>query len=109
MAERLHDVRFPGESDDYRQARDELLRAEMEVRRLEAAVAAQRRELPLGGEAPQDYEFEEWDPTTAHGRGVPRDYQGHAQGGRELPLQPRVRRRRALPGAGRTDPGGPGE
>src|SRR3954465_2446481 len=69
-SERLHDVRFPGESDDYRDARAQLLRAEMDLRRQEAAVAAQRRQLPLGGGAPEDYEFEEWDPGTAPGRRV---------------------------------------
>jgi predicted dithiol-disulfide oxidoreductase (DUF899 family) len=57
----LHDVRWPGESDEYRQARDELLTAEVDLRRQIEAVAAQRRKLPLGGEAPQDYVFEEWD------------------------------------------------
>ena len=29
----LHEVRFPGESDRYRQARDELLTAEIDLRR----------------------------------------------------------------------------
>ena len=29
----LHPVRFPGESDEYRRARDELLGAEIELRR----------------------------------------------------------------------------
>jgi predicted dithiol-disulfide oxidoreductase (DUF899 family) len=61
QSERLHDVRFPGEPDDYRDARDELLRAEIDLRRQTEAVAAQRRELPLGGEVPQDYVFDEWD------------------------------------------------
>jgi predicted dithiol-disulfide oxidoreductase (DUF899 family) len=68
--ERLHDVRFPGEPDDYRQARDELLRAEMELRRQTEAVAARRRELPLGGEVPEDYAFEQWDEVTAAPRPV---------------------------------------
>jgi len=68
--ERLHDVRFPGEPDDYRDARDELLRAEIDLRRQIEAVAAGRRELPLGGELREDYEFEEWDPATAHARTV---------------------------------------
>ncbi len=54
-----HDVRFPGESPDYRNARDELLRAEVELRRQTEAVAAQRRRLPLGGRVPTDYVFEE--------------------------------------------------
>jgi predicted dithiol-disulfide oxidoreductase (DUF899 family) len=57
----LHTVRFPGESEAYRRARDELLEAEIELRRRIEAVAEQRRELPLGGEVPTDYVFEEWD------------------------------------------------
>jgi predicted dithiol-disulfide oxidoreductase (DUF899 family) len=57
----LHDVRFPGESDEYRNARDELLRAEVDLRRRIGSIAAQRRDLPLGGEVESDYEFEEWD------------------------------------------------
>lgn len=55
----MHDVRFPGESDDYRAARDELLRAEIELRRRVEAVAAQRRALPLGGRVRNDYVFAE--------------------------------------------------
>jgi len=54
----LHDVRFPGESAAYRAARDELLRAEIALRRQTEAVAAQRRALPAGGEVPEDYVFE---------------------------------------------------
>ena len=57
----LHDKRFPGESDTYRHKRDELLKAEIELRRHEEAVASQRRQLPLGGLVPQDYEFDAWD------------------------------------------------
>jgi predicted dithiol-disulfide oxidoreductase (DUF899 family) len=39
MTEPLHTVRFPGESDEYRRARDELLEAEIDLRRrTEAAV-----------------------------------------------------------------------
>jgi predicted dithiol-disulfide oxidoreductase (DUF899 family) len=57
----LHDVRFPGESDQYRKARQELLKAEIALRRQIEAVAAQRRRLSLGGEVPRDYTFEEWD------------------------------------------------
>lgn len=53
----MHDVRFPGESVQYRAARDELLRAEIELRRQTEAVAAQRRALPLGGQVPTDYVF----------------------------------------------------
>jgi predicted dithiol-disulfide oxidoreductase (DUF899 family) len=63
-------MRFPGESVEYRRARDELLEAEAELRRQGEAVAAQRRELPLGGEVPTDYEFDEWDPATGTARTV---------------------------------------
>jgi len=51
-------MRWPGESDEYRRARDELLQAEIELRSRDEAVAAQRRGLPLGGEVPEDYVFE---------------------------------------------------
>ena len=66
----LHDVRFPGESDQYRRARDELLRAEIDLRRQIEVVAAQRRRLPLGGLVPRDYTFEEWDAGTNAARPV---------------------------------------
>jgi hypothetical protein len=59
MTEPLHTVRFPGESDEYRRARDELLQAEIDLRRRTEAVAAKRRALPLGGAVPEDYRFEE--------------------------------------------------
>lgn len=59
MQEPLHALRFPGETDEYRQARNELLAAEVDLRRQIEAVAAQRRSLPLGGEVPTDYSFEE--------------------------------------------------
>jgi predicted dithiol-disulfide oxidoreductase (DUF899 family) len=49
--------RFPGESTAYREARDALLQREIELRREMEAVAAARRELPPGGEVPEDYVF----------------------------------------------------
>jgi predicted dithiol-disulfide oxidoreductase (DUF899 family) len=55
----LHAERFPGESKAYRSARDRLTRAEMKLRSRVEQVAAMRRKLPLGGEVPHDYEFEE--------------------------------------------------
>ncbi len=66
----LHDVRFPGESDAYRRQRNELLKAEVELRRHVEKVAAQRRMLPLGGVVPHDYTFEEWDAGTESARPV---------------------------------------
>jgi len=51
-------VTFPGESAEYRAARDRLLAREVELRREMEAVAAQRRELPPGGPVPEDYVFQ---------------------------------------------------
>lgn len=50
-------IRHPNESGKYRQARQELLREEIELRRHVARVAALRRDLPPGGEVPADYPF----------------------------------------------------
>ncbi|WP_341318910.1 DUF899 family protein [Paraburkholderia sp. IMGN_8] len=50
--------RFPGESAEYRSARNDLLAEEIELRRHIERVAAQRRALPPGGVVPQDYRFE---------------------------------------------------
>jgi predicted dithiol-disulfide oxidoreductase (DUF899 family) len=55
-------VEFPGESPEYRAARNRLLEEEIELRRATEAVAAARRELPRGGPVPEDYVFQ--------GRGV---------------------------------------
>jgi predicted dithiol-disulfide oxidoreductase (DUF899 family) len=49
---------FPGESAEYRTARDRLLEHEMELRRAMEAVAAARRELPPGGVVPEDCVFQ---------------------------------------------------
>jgi predicted dithiol-disulfide oxidoreductase (DUF899 family) len=49
---------FPGESAEYRAARDRLLAQEVELRRATEAVAAARRELPPGGGIPVDYVFQ---------------------------------------------------
>ena len=55
-------VRFPGESPEYRAARDHLLEKEIALRRAMETVAVARRELPSGGAIPEDYVF--------HGNGV---------------------------------------
>jgi predicted dithiol-disulfide oxidoreductase (DUF899 family) len=52
------DISFPGESSEYRRARNELLKAENELRRLNEQVAAKRRALPAGGLLAEDYVFE---------------------------------------------------
>lgn len=53
------EIRFPGESEEYRRERNRLLEAEVELRRALERVAAQRRALPPGGPVPDDYRFEE--------------------------------------------------
>src|SRR5256714_2101568 len=51
-------MNWPNQSEEYRRARDELLQSEIELRRQEEAVAAQRRALPPGGEVTGDYVFD---------------------------------------------------
>jgi len=51
-------ITFPGESPEYRAARERLLEQEIELRRAMEAVAAARRKLPPGGVVPEDYVFE---------------------------------------------------
>jgi len=54
----LHHVSFPGESAEYRAARNALLVEEMKLRRQIEHVAAQRRALPAGGVIAEDYQFD---------------------------------------------------
>jgi predicted dithiol-disulfide oxidoreductase (DUF899 family) len=61
------DVTFPGESAEYRVARDRLLQQEIELRRMMEAVAVARRELPPGGAVREDYVFEGAQPGGASG------------------------------------------
>lgn len=51
-----HKTRWPGESDEYRRARNALLAEEIELRRQIQRVAEHRRALPPGGVA-KDYRF----------------------------------------------------
>jgi predicted dithiol-disulfide oxidoreductase (DUF899 family) len=50
-------ITFPGESAEYRAARDRLLEREVELRRAMEALAGARRRLPPGGVVPEDYVF----------------------------------------------------
>lgn len=59
MGKNLHDKRYPGESDEYRAARNQLLEAEIELIDQVEKVAALRRTLPPGGLLREDYVFEE--------------------------------------------------
>ena len=51
-------ISFPGETDEYRSARNRLLEQEIGLRRATEAVAEARRALPPGGAVPQDYVFQ---------------------------------------------------
>jgi predicted dithiol-disulfide oxidoreductase (DUF899 family) len=51
-------IQFPGESSDYRRARNQLLEAEDALRRKNEQVVAERRSLPAGGLLKEDYVFE---------------------------------------------------
>jgi predicted dithiol-disulfide oxidoreductase (DUF899 family) len=51
-------ITFPGESAEYRAARDRLLEQEIGLRRVTESVAAARRALPSGGDVPEDYVFQ---------------------------------------------------
>jgi len=51
-------IRFPGESPEYRAARDRLLEQEIALRRATEAVAEARRALPPGGAVAEDYVFQ---------------------------------------------------
>ena len=48
---------YPGDSAEYRAARDRLLEQEIKLRRATEAVAETRRRLPPGGTIPEDYVF----------------------------------------------------
>jgi predicted dithiol-disulfide oxidoreductase (DUF899 family) len=50
--------RFPGETPEYRAARDKLLQSELALRRQMEKVAEELRALPPGGSVPEDYVFE---------------------------------------------------
>jgi len=59
MSGQFHDKSYPGETADYRTARDRLLTAELELDAKVQDVARLRRELPAGGLLKEDYVFEE--------------------------------------------------
>ncbi|HEX2432595.1 MAG TPA: DUF899 family protein [Gaiellaceae bacterium] len=61
-------VTFPGESPEYRAAREALLEQEIELRRAMEKLAAARRVLPPGGGLSEDYIFQ-----GAGAEGVPAD------------------------------------
>lgn len=51
-------LRYPNESEEYRKARDALLKDEQELIDQVRAVTQKRRKLPLGGQLKENYTFE---------------------------------------------------
>ncbi len=54
----VHHIHIPGESAEFRKARNALLAEEMELRRQTERVAERRRQLPPGPLVKEDYQFE---------------------------------------------------
>ena len=54
----MSELRYPNESREYREARDQLLKDEQELIAKVKAVAAKRRTLPPGGALKEDYVFQ---------------------------------------------------
>ena len=54
----MAEQRYPNESQEYRAAREALLKDERELVEKTKAVAEMRRKLPLGGELKEDYVFQ---------------------------------------------------
>jgi predicted dithiol-disulfide oxidoreductase (DUF899 family) len=54
----MSELRYPNESQAYRDSRDALLREEQELVEKQRAVAAKRRRLPLGGRLKENYTFQ---------------------------------------------------
>ncbi|HWH78876.1 MAG TPA: DUF899 family protein, partial [Candidatus Binatus sp.] len=55
----FHAIKFPGETEAYRHKRDQLLDAEINLRKQIEHVAALRRQLPQGGLLKEDFVFTE--------------------------------------------------
>ena len=54
----MSELRYPNESQEYRKAREALLKDEQELVDKMKAVAAKRRKLPPGGQLKEDYTFQ---------------------------------------------------
>ena len=65
----MTELRYPNESREYRDARDELQKDEEELVEKVKALAEKRRNLPLGGELTEDYTFK-WASDGKVGRSV---------------------------------------
>ena len=54
----MSELRYPNESQEYRKAREALLKDEQELVAKTKAVAEKRRKLPPGGQLKEDYAFQ---------------------------------------------------
>lgn len=57
----LHDKKFPNESQEYRDARNQILTLEIELRARVEMLGKMREKLPVGGRLKEDYVFEQLD------------------------------------------------
>lgn len=58
----MSNIQFPNESAEYRDARNQLLDAEIKLRAMVSDIAAQRRKMPPGGVLKEDYVFRAMTP-----------------------------------------------
>lgn len=65
VKEQLHNRQWPGEDEAYREARNTLLQAELDLERHLLSVAKLRQTLPPGGALKEDYLFDEADAGAA--------------------------------------------
>ena len=96
-------MQFPNESKAYRAARNDLLKAEIDLRRRIEKVAALRRSLPAGGEVAEDYVFDSergkrilayarergwlnFRLLSSAGNNYNRDYHGETADGSQMPM-----------------------
>ena len=54
----MSEPRYPNENQEFRTAREALLKDEQELIHMTKSVAAKRRRLPLGGQLKEDYIFQ---------------------------------------------------
>ena len=54
----MSELRYPNESQEYRNAREALLKDEQELVAKVKSVAEKRRKLPFGGQLKEDYSFQ---------------------------------------------------
>ncbi len=77
--------KFPGESAEYRDARNDLLRKEVELRRQIESVAAARRKLPIGGRWARKRGWRHLRLLSSRNNSYNRDYLGETEDWGQVP------------------------